>query len=63
MILTKGMGERLTYGIPGRYRVVLVERLGGLFFDGRRSSAADSFAGHSCLYRGESLVVSILVCV
>ena len=34
IILTRGMGERLTYGIPARYRVVLVERLEGLFFDG-----------------------------
>ena len=31
------MGERLTYGILACYRVVLVERLGGLFFAGRRS--------------------------
>ena len=53
-ILTKGVGERLTYGIPARYRVVLVERLGGLFFDGRRSSAADSFAGRS-FYTAASL--------
>ena len=57
------MGERLTYGIPARYRVVLMEHLGGLFFDGRRSCAGDSFAGHLGLYRGDSLVVSILVCV
>ena len=56
IILTRGVGKRLTYGIPARYRVVLVERLGGLFFDGRRYCAGDSFAGHSCLYRGESLV-------
>ena len=28
IILTRGMGERLTYGIPAHYRVVLVERLG-----------------------------------
>ena len=34
MKLTRGMGEWLTYGILARYRVVLVERLGGLFFDG-----------------------------
>ena len=27
MILSRGMGERLTYGIPARYRVVLVECL------------------------------------
>ena len=43
MILTRGMGERLTYGIPARYRVVLMERLGGLFFDGGRSCVGDSF--------------------
>ena len=63
IILTTGMGERLTYGIPARYRVVLVERLGGLFFDGRCSCARDSFVGHSGLYHGESLMVSILLCV
>ena len=34
VILTRGMGERLTYGIPARYCMVLMERLGGLFFDG-----------------------------
>ena len=49
VILTRGMGERLTYEIPARYRVVLVEHLGGLFFDDRRSCAGDSFAGHSGL--------------
>ena len=43
MILTRGMGESLTYGIPARYRVVLMERLGGLFFDGGRSCVGDSF--------------------
>ena len=43
IILTRGMGERLTYGIPARYCVVLMELLGGLFFDGRRSCAGDSF--------------------
>ena len=48
---------------PARHHVVLVERLGGLFFDGRRSCAGDSFTGHLGLYRGESLVVSILFCV
>ena len=63
VILTRGMGKRLTYGILARYRVVLVERLGGLFFDGERSCAGDSFAGHSGLYCCESLVVSILFCV
>ena len=60
IILTRGMGERLMYRIPARYRVVLVERLGGLFFDSRRSCTKDSFAGRSSLYRGESLVVCIL---
>ena len=49
MILNRGMGEQLTYGIPARYCVVLVECLGGFFFDGRRSCAKDSFAGHSGL--------------
>ena len=64
MILTRGMGERLTYGIPACYRVVLVECLEGLFFDGRRSCTRDSFAGHSSLYLGESLVVRLLfLCV
>ena len=58
-----GMGEWLMYGILARYCVVSVECLGGLFFDGRHSCAGDSFTGHSGLYRGESLVVSILVCV
>ena len=48
------MGKQLTYGIPARYHVVLVEWLGGLFFDGRRSFARDSFTGHSSLYCGES---------
>ena len=37
VILTKGMGEWLTHGILARYHVVLVEHLGGLFFDGRCS--------------------------
>ena len=43
IILTRGVGKRLTYGIPARYRVVLVERLGGLFFDRGRSCAGGSF--------------------
>ena len=43
ILLTRGMGEQLTYGIPARYRVVLMERLGGLFFDGGRSCVEDSF--------------------
>ena len=54
------MGEWLMYGILARYRVVLVERPGGLFFDGRRSCIEDSFVGRSGLYRGRSLVVSML---
>ena len=29
VLLTRGMGEQLIYGIPARYRVVLMERLGG----------------------------------
>ena len=37
VILTRGMGKQLTYGIPARYRVVLVEHLGGLFCDGSHS--------------------------
>ena len=48
IILTWGMGERLTYGIPARYRVVLVERLGGLFFAGRRSCTEDSLVIRVC---------------
>ena len=43
IILTRGMGERLTYRILARYRVVLMECLGGLFFDGGRSCVGDSF--------------------
>ena len=35
IILTRGMGEWLMYWILACYRVVLVERLGGLFLDGR----------------------------
>ena len=63
VLLTRGMGERLTCGIPARYPVVLVERLGGLFFDARHFCTKDFFVGRSGLYRGKSLVVSILVCV
>ena len=37
VLLSRGIGERLTYGILARYPVVLVERLGGLFFDDRCS--------------------------
>ena len=61
IILTRGMGERLMYGIPARYRVIL-ERLRG-FFNGRGSCTEDSFAGHLSLYCGDFLMVSILVCV
>ena len=43
IILTRGMGEQSTYGIPARYCVVLMERLGGLFFDGGCSCVGDSF--------------------
>ena len=63
VLLTRGMGKRLTYGILARYPVILVKRLGGLFFNSRRFCTEDSFVGHSGLYRGESLMVSILVCV
>ena len=63
VILTRRMGKWLMYGIPVRYHVILVEHLGGLFFDGRRSGAGDSFTGYSFLYCNESLVVSMLVCV
>ena len=52
------MGERLTYGILACYRVVLVERLGGLFFAGRRSCTED----YSGLYCGDYLTVSIISC-
>ena len=48
VLLTRGMGEWLTYGIPARYQVVLVERLGGLFFDGRRSCTKDFFVDRVC---------------
>ena len=37
IILTRGMGKWLTYGSPAHYCVVLLERLGGLFFDSRHS--------------------------
>ena len=53
------MGERLTYGILARYCVVLVERLGGLFFAGRRSCTED----YSGLYCGDYLTVSIISCL
>ena len=43
VILTRGMGERLTYEILARYCVILMERLGSLFFDGGRSCVGDSF--------------------
>ena len=60
IILTRGMSKRLTYGIPARYRVILMERLGGLFFDGGCSCVGVFFAGHSGLYCCKSLVVSML---
>ena len=53
------MGKWLTYGIPARNRV-LVECLGGLFFNGRRSCTEDSFAGHLGLCFGDFLTVSIV---
>ena len=59
IILTRGMGKWLTYRI---LRVVFLERLGGLFFDGRRSCIEDYFAGHSGVYFGDFLTVSIVVC-
>ena len=62
IILTREMGEWLMYGIPARYCVILVERLGSLFFDSRRSCTEDSFAGRSGLYHGECLVVCLFVC-
>ena len=42
IIITRGMGELLRYGILAHYHVVLMERLGGLFFD-ERSCVGDSF--------------------
>ena len=48
IILTRGMGEWLTYGSPARYCVVLVECLGGLFFDSRRSCTKDSLDIRVC---------------
>ena len=49
VLLTRGMGERLMYGILARYPVVSVERLGGLFFNGWRTCTEDSFVGRSDL--------------
>ena len=63
IILTRGMGEWLMYRTLACYCVVLVEGLGGLFFDSWRSCTKDSFVGRSGLYCAESLVVSMLVCV
>ena len=57
-LLTRGMDEWLTYRIPAFYHVVLVERLGGLFFDGWCSCARDSFARHLGLYCGEYTCLS-----
>ena len=61
VILTRGMVEWLNYEILARYRVILVEHLGGLFFGGRRSCTEDSVVGRSGLYRSRSLVVSMLI--
>ena len=55
VLLTRGMGEWLTYRIPARYPVVLVECLGGWFFDGRRFCTEDSFVGCSGLYAASLL--------
>ena len=60
---TRGICERFTYGIPARYCVILMEHLGGLFFNGGAPVPEILFAGHSGLYHCESLVVSILFCV
>ena len=43
--------------------LVLVKCLGGLLFGGRCFCTKDSFAGHSGLYCGDFLAVSILVCM
>ena len=61
IMLAGRMGERLTYRISTSYRVVLMEHLGGLFFDVGRSCAG--VFRHSGLYHCESLVVSIRYCV
>ena len=61
-VLTRGMGVQITFGIPAHYHV-LVECLGGLFFDGGRCCTGDSFTGYWGSYCGDSLVVSILGCV
>ena len=47
------------YGILACYRVVLVERPGGLFFAGRCSCIED----YSGLYCGDYLTVSIISCL
>ena len=62
-IPTRGMGERLTYGIPARYCVVPVERHDTepefhTFFD-RGASVLETFAGHLGPHHGESLAVSL----
>ena len=59
IIITRGMGERLTDRILARYCFVLVERLGGLFFAGRRSCTED-YSGQYC---GDHLTVSIISCL
>ena len=40
--------------------IVLVESLGGFLFSGRHSCVKDFFAGHSGLYCGNFVAVSIL---
>ena len=58
-ILTRGMAERLTYGILARYHVILVERLGGLFFDGGRSCTGESFAGWLLFHTDVIIICSL----
>ena len=60
IILTRGMGKWLTYGILARYRVVL--NLDGAFGSSMVGAPVSEilFTGHSGLYRCESLVVSIV---
>ena len=61
--LTRGMDE-LTYKLSlTTCNLVLVECLGGLFFDGKHFCTEDSFAGHLGLYCGNFLAAGILVCV
>ena len=63
IILTRGVGKWLTYGIPARYRVVLVEHLGGLLFDDRHSCAGDSsLVIRVCTAASPSWCVYLFVC-